>query len=340
MAERDKPRAVTVYDVAHRLDLSPSTVSRVLNNSLLISSEKSDLILRTAAEMGYVKRTIRRHAARSILNIALFLPIAPEAQIHLFYDFAELIVSIKAGFGNTRANIVTVPVGCAEEVIGQKKIGGIDGCIFAFSEPDPAFTAVCRAKDIPIVLLNRTDPELDFVTADNEGGVVRLVEHANRVYGSAIRPAFVSFPVMSHVSAVRERGFNVGCERIGVAGADRRVYPIYDLREVPGLLEAATVDERNVIVCFNDILAVSLYQAALHRGVRIPEDFGVTGFDNSPVAGLLDKKITTVDLAVAELGRRAATWLRERIIERSQVRLADTVPGRLVVGETVGSRRE
>ena len=70
------PKRVTVYDIAKKLDISPSTVSRVLNNSNLISNERARQIHKIAEEMGYRPRAIKKQVNRAILNIHLFLPTA------------------------------------------------------------------------------------------------------------------------------------------------------------------------------------------------------------------------------------------------------------------------
>ena len=100
-------KKVTLYDIAEELNISPSTVSRVLNNSTLISDERSRQILETAERLGYRKRTIRRHMSRAILNIHLFLPVAENSVSHFFYNISELIEAVQEGFGDVRLNFVT-----------------------------------------------------------------------------------------------------------------------------------------------------------------------------------------------------------------------------------------
>ncbi len=90
-------------------------------------------------------------------------------------------------------------------------------------------------------------------------------------------------------------------------------------------------------MCFNDIIAVYVYQAALHRGIRIPEEFSLTGFDNSPVRTLLDRRIDSVDLGVDELGARSARWLYRRIIDRSEEPISDCATPKYVAGDTLAT---
>jgi len=100
-------KRVTVYDIAKELAISPSTVSRVLNNSSLISNERSSQIMAMAKQLGYEKRNIKKHMSRVILNIHIFLPQAESTIIHFFYNISELLESIQKGFGDVRLNFVT-----------------------------------------------------------------------------------------------------------------------------------------------------------------------------------------------------------------------------------------
>jgi DNA-binding LacI/PurR family transcriptional regulator len=79
-----RTRKPTVSDIARHLDLSPSTVSRVLTGSQLVKEETRRRIEAAADELGYTRRRIRRHGARSILTIALFIPRSSDVYHRLF----------------------------------------------------------------------------------------------------------------------------------------------------------------------------------------------------------------------------------------------------------------
>ena len=328
-------RKVTVYDIAERLEISPSTVSRVLNKSALIGSEKQELILRTAAEMGYEKRNIRRHGARSILNIALFLPYASMAYQHLFYDAAELIASIERGFAEVRINIVTSLNVEDSIVFTQKKLGDIDGCIFGFTEPDARLAAAISERDIPSVVLNRIEAEQDYVTCDNHLGMKRLLEHL-MACRSDVRPCYIGFTPAVPVTTYREEGFRSACASLEHPCQTDGVRRIDTLKEIDEhFVRSIVADGYNSVMCFNDFVAVYFFQAALAAGLRIPEDLALTGFDNSPVRQLSVKQIDTINLSTQRLGEEAGRWLRRRIIDRTTERLSLSVEGELIEGDTV-----
>ena len=68
----------------------------------------------------------------------------------------------------------------------------------------------------------------------------------------------------------------------------------------------------NTVIAFNDYVAMALFQAMLRRGIKIPEEISLTGFDNSPILSLVEQKITTITLSIPDLGHRAGEWLKKR----------------------------
>lgn len=326
-------KRVTVYDIAKRVGLSASTVSRVLNNSILISDEKKSLILTTAEEMGYTRRVIRKHRNRAILNLALFLPYLEEGHLHLFYEMTGMLNTIRASFDDTRVNIITDVVDRAHEHLGSKKSGGLDGAIFAFCSPEEESVAMMKGLEVPFVLLNRKPAEFDYVDCDHRRGTHLLTGELLKARPGC-SPCFIDFPPIRAISEQRRRGFIDACKEAGIQDQADRIVPVNrfsDLdRLLPGLLK-----RYDACVAFNDVLAVYLYQLALGRGVRIPEQMGLTGFDGSPVTNLISPVLTTMRMPIDEMISEAARWLYHRIIERSEDSLALTLDAELIRGETI-----
>lgn len=328
-------KRVTVYDIADALDISSSTVSRVLNNSTLISDGKSALIRETAEKMGYRKRSIRRQKDRAILNIKLFLPDAAYTYVHLFYDVADLIGGIQEGFGEVKVNVITRLNDWDDTIFSNKKLGDIDGAIFAFSRPDEKLEAVVRERQIPMVLLNRPDEAGNYVMYDNQAGMRRLLEElAARVAG--LRPCYIGFDPVQPVSRLRGEGVLKACGELGIPFSAEDSFSVGSIEEIDSAFIARLTGRGyNAVLAFNDLLAVYLYQAALHDGIRIPGAFSLTGFDNSPVRSLLSLKIDTIDLSIRNLGFEAGAWLRSYIVDRDETPLRKRIEGAYIPGDTI-----
>ena len=327
-------KRVTVYDIAGKVGLSASTVSRVLNNSILISDEKRDLILSAARELGYTRRPIRRQRSRAILNIALFLPRMKERHLHLFYEITELISTIRESFGETRVNIITDVADRAKEHASSKKVGGIDGAIFAFSYPHPANVELFSDLAIPFVALNRRGPDIDFVDCDHGEGTRRLVKELLR-RGTRSSPCYLHFPSVAAISDRRRDGFLAACREEGVGNCGERIITVNQFAELTASRLKRLHRKYDAFVAFNDVLAVYLYQQALSAGIRIPEEAALTGFDGSPVTGLISPELSTMAMPVTRMVEEAAAWLSGRIIDRNPEGIQLTLNAEFIPGETI-----
>lgn len=328
-------RRPTVRDIARRLDLSVSTVSRALNGSRLASEPTRERIMEVAEEMGYHRRRTRRHGKRAILVIALFLPHSDVPYRHLFYDPAELIAGIEGGFDGVRVHVVTSLNEQEPDIFGHKRLGNIDGAVFGFTTPTREVTRRLAGQEIPSVLLNRVSRRLNFVSCDNQKGMQELL---GRVIScrETVLPCHVSYSPAQPVARYRERAFLEASRSYGIPAGKEDVFRVQSLEAIDRRM-IAEVRRRgyNAVICFNDFVAVYFYQIALAQGLRIPKEVSLTGFDNSPVRQLTPQKIDTIALSPYDLGREAGEWLKRTIIDRSTTGVQRMVTGKYIPGETI-----
>ncbi len=329
-----KKKKVTIYDIASKLNISPGTVSRVLNNSTLIGKEKRDLILYTAKEMGYKKRRIKKQVNRVLLNIRLFLPLAEYQYIHLFYDVAELIQGITEGFGNARINIISSINNNDITLFNSKKPGDIDGAIFAFTLPDGEIKKILEEREIPYILINRESPADNYIAVDDTEGMYKLVEKiTNRK--SDIRICFIGFKQLSLISVQRENAISDALHHKEIEFSSKDVINISSLNEISSALLSSISEKYNTVMCFNDVVAASFYHRSIRDGFGIPNTFSLTGFDNSPVLDILDTRIDTINFSVRNLGKEAGRWLRDWIINRTHGSIRKKISGEYIKGNTI-----
>ncbi len=330
-------RKVTVYQIAEKLGISVSTVSRVLNNSSLIGTEKSELIQKTAREMGYEKRNIKRPGSRAILNIVLFLPHSDQPQNLLFYDPSLLISGLKEGLSGTRVNIITELNDGGISVLDSKKIGDIDGAVFAFTDPYERMTQLLEDRGIPYLLLNRRSEKRNFISLDNRAAMDFLFDKAGESEQN-LKPLYVGFKSASTVNTLRKEAFLNTCEAKSITGfAIREIESFGDIS--PDFIENLRNKGYNWLVCFNDIVAVSLMSSAEAAGIDIPGEMNLSGFDNSPIRNIFPKKISTIDLEVRGMGREAGRWFFRTIIEKEAEPIQLELPFKYIEGDTIRSRK-
>lgn len=329
-----KGNKVTIYDIASRLNISPGTVSRVLNNSSLIGSEKRNMVLKAAEEMGYKKRKIKKQSSRSILNIKLFLPVAKYSYIHLFYDVAELILGIQKGFNDVKVNIITRINDGDNSVFQNKKLGDIDACIFAFSTPGMELISILKDRGIPYLLLNRIDINENYIAYDSGVGMQRLFKELVKKRRN-LKPCYIGFSAIT-VSREREQGVIEACRECGIDFSENDIFRTSQINEISTHVMKEIIDGGyNSVLCFNDVFAVYFYHEAVKRNLRIPESFSLTGFDNSPVLDLLPIRIDTIDLSISRLGFEAGNYFRKRIVDRESSGIQLKIVGTYQKGETI-----
>lgn len=336
MPASKRERAVTITDVANRLGLSPSTVSRGLNYSNLISPEVREMVVRTAREMGYENRRVKRHATRTILNIKLVVPEPGATASVTAGDLNGLVSSIRRGFSDTEVNIVVNTESAHGNLFSHKKLGDIDAGVFAYTKPTVAVERVCISRHIPIVLLNRMHSFHNWVACDDCSSIKRLLKELTRNAKRDVRPAFVCIADSATPGSELERGYIEGCHEYNLPIRERDIIRVDGFEGIRRTaLDVILKRGYSAVVCQSDSVAIALYQAAALRGIQIPREFSLTGFGNSQALELVDRRIDTIDPHLEQLGYTAAQWLQTVIIERASSPLRMLVAGSYVPGETI-----
>lgn len=341
MSKHKRKKPVTIQDVATECGISSSTVSRVLNNSILVGDGVRSQVLDAAKRLGYQKRTIRKQETRAILNIALFLPETRSKDINLFYDVSEFVKGINTGFGEVKANIIVRINQKDDKGFRNKKLGDIDGCIFAFTTPKPDLVRMIEQRHIPLLLVNRYAAQHDSIVYDSEQAMGLLVERIvarNLLRGRVdVRPCYVGFLPVAYINKERREAVALACRRFGIPfDLDDDVFEFQSLTDISSQFSRQLKDRGyNAIICFNDFVAIQIYLGALGCNYRFPDDFSLTGYDDSPALALMDRRIDTILFDVNELGREAGAVLSKRIIGRHGTPIHVRLDGIYKTGETI-----
>ena len=327
---------VTIYDIAQELDISTSTVSRVLNGSALISEGTSQRIRETADRLGYQKRRIRRHRGRAVLNIKVVLPRRQAAHLNLFYDLTDLISGMKDGLAPARANLVCEVEEARLDLFSHKKGGDVDGVIFAFTNANTNICADLNERDIPYVLLNRSSERDDFITCDHLGAYQMLMQEVSRK-NTDIKPLFINLSAVADLAEERLNGMRQACHELNIAFNDRLdTWTVANVNQIHSDIIKDKIDAGyNCFVCFNDVIAVSVLQKAQAVGIRVPDDLHITGFDNSPILQLVTPRIATMSLPVYDIGRQAGKWIQHRVIDRNTQSMQEYLNSNYYPGDSI-----
>ncbi|WP_298885332.1 LacI family DNA-binding transcriptional regulator [uncultured Serinicoccus sp.] len=322
MAGFRKVPAPTLESVAARAGVSRATAGRILSGKAG-RGENSKAVHEAAAELGYVAN----YAARSLMtrrsDAVAFVVSEPEESVFLDPFFATVLRGVHEGVAARERQLTFIIVSSEHDRhrLQQFIVGGhLDGLMFgAFHGADSLPDAV-RALGIPVVQCGRpheADDDLAFVDADNVGG-------GRAAAGYLLdRRAFVvhvAGPADMTPAQDRRAGFDLELAGRGLtATQDRTVHAPFT---VQGGREATEVlldrhPQLDGVVAASDAMAVGAIQALTARGRRVPEDVGVVGFDDVPLAEAAQPPLTTVRQPIRQMGREVADLLLDQIDGRS-----------------------
>lgn len=303
------PGSATIKDVAREAGVSVATVSRVLNESGPVREETRRRVWEVAASLRYVpNETARSLITRSTRTLGVVLP-----DLHGEF-FSEVIRGIDQRAQRERYHLlVSGSHNEREEIEAALRLmrRRVDGLVLMSPDIDAAGLEANLPHDLPVVLLNCAirATAVPTITIDNFGGATAMVRHLLGLGHRRI--GFIGGPAGNYDAAERLRGYR---ETMRAAGLDPSAWEeAGDFTESGGHGGAVRLLERRerptAIFAANDAMAVGAMSALREAGVSIPEEIGVAGFDDIPIARYLSPALTSVHVPIAELGARAVERL-------------------------------
>lgn len=304
-------KKTTIYDVAERAGVAPSTVSRAFGVPGRVNESTRQRVLEAAKELGYSpsSQTGPLPAGRH-RTIAMVL--SDITNPHFF----ELIRGAEQRAKAAHHTLVLVN---AEESprIELEQVQGlapaVDGFVLASSRlTDQDLRDL--ASQHHMVLLNRELEGLASVTLDTASGCRQILEHLASLGHSGF--TYCAGPPSSWMGATRWAALRTGAEAYGLEA--RRVGPYSPTVAAGGAAaDAALRGDTTALVAHNDLLAFGIMRRLASREMRVPEDVSVVGFDNIFAADLVSPALTTLGGPNADAGRRAVDMLLASLDRRS-----------------------
>ena len=312
-----KGHQVTIIDIARKLNLSKSTVSRALTGHPSVHPETRKAVLALAEEMDYQRNMLSISLLQRKSNIiGIIVPEFFSSYFPQAITGAQEIAS-QAGYNtiicHSNENYET-------EIASTKMLlaSQVDGVLASLTKETRNFEhfKVFERKGIPIVFFNRVCEEMSVpkVLVDDYEGAYRAVEHL--IQRGRKRIAHLAGPDSLAISNKRLMGYRDALRRNNVPIDEDLIIP-YDLTitKVKIYLNYLMQLENppDAIFAINDPTAVEILQQAKKKGLKVPEDLAIVGFSNDYVSALTDPPLTTVSQPVKDIGRAAAQLLIDQI---------------------------
>jgi LacI family transcriptional regulator len=327
-------RRVTIRHVAEDAGVSPAAVSKVLRDAYGVSEALRLKVQASIERLGYRPNVAARGMRGRTYTVGILLtdidnPFVPMV-ISGIQDLLEES-GYKALLGVGRAK-VPLEVGLIESMIDFQ----LDGLILIAPRLGPE-TLDRYARQIPTVAIGHHEPQsttFDTVNADDRRGAAIVVEEFLRRGYTDIGMISLDLGLdhATNVSDIREIGYAEALRAAGLGGSVRIVRMSLQQAVAERQMEEYLSDPHRprAVFCWSDLHGVELRNSAARKGIRVPDDLAIAGFDNSSVAALPMIDLTSIDQDGYGLGRAAAEALLSRLGGRKETSHVLITP-RLVV---------
>jgi DNA-binding LacI/PurR family transcriptional regulator len=304
----------TLIDVARRAGVSKSTVSNVVRGASLVSLETRERVERAIADTGYHPNAIAR--SLKARNSTVFGIVVPDLT-NPFY--AELAVGVERAANALGYAVLAAHTECAPATEGEAGRAlierRVDGVIIGGMSLASTLPTLLLDRDIPVVLASMgdfDDSRLGVIDHDDFAAMEAIVAHLYDL--GHRRVAFVAYHLREHACGRRRLAFEAALARRGLAPVD--------------------LDGASAVVAHNDMHAIATIDRLERRGLRVPEDVSVVGYDDVPLAAHSRVRLTTVRSDAMAMGRRAVDLLIEASREGRHVAHREIQGNPLIVRST------
>ena len=335
-----RQRRTTLAAIAAEAGVSLPTVSKVVNGRRDVAPATRALVERLLDERHYTRVGQHRNRRSGLIDLVFNGLDSPWA--------VEILRGVEEwGCGHgTGVTVSAVRHGDARPASWTTGLAGhdTDGVILVIAQFTPGQLDQLREADIPLVVVDPVDPpppDLPSVGATNWAGGLTATEHLLGLGHRRI--GVIAGPDDYLCSRARTDGYRSALGRAGIE-FDPELVRNGDFEHEGGFSRGGELlylaDPPSAIFAGSDQQAFGLYEAARRRGLRIPQDLSVVGFDDLPVARWVSPPLTTVRQPLAEMGRAAAQMLGDLIdgvpLRTSRVELSTE----LIVRESTVPPRE
>jgi LacI family transcriptional regulator len=321
---------VTLADIAREAGTSPSTASRALSGRGYVSADARARLREAAERLGYVPnasaRTLKQRTSRVVgvavsdLGNQFYANLAAGIEVTLREaDYQMIVVSDNSDESQELA--------CARTFLAMRAAGVI------ITPADRAAAALLSQNGVDVVEVDRrlADVACDGVVLDNERGGREATRHLLELGHSRIALLVADTDWTS--DAGRLQGYVAAHDQHGVPLDERLILPVaFQAPDAEARIDALLEHQRpTAVFAANNTLAEHAWHVFRRRGLQLPRDVSLVGFDDVTWMAMVEPGITAVAQPTFEMGRRAAQLLLRRAEDPSCARAVEVLEPTLVV---------
>ncbi|MGI6246044.1 MAG: LacI family DNA-binding transcriptional regulator [Pseudochelatococcus sp.] len=305
-----RPRFVTAQHVAEHAGVSRSAVSRAFTPGASIAADTREKVMRAAEALGYQVNDLARGLLANRSRLVGMVVTGMEVGFRAHLTAALSRVLIARGSIPLLINTGLTP----EEMAAAQKIllgHRAEAIVVLSGSPPASFIDIARRNGQPIIVIGRSEPDADHVQIDNDAAA----REAARLFAAR---GFTRLAVAGSLSRTpnlleRERAF---ADEARQAGIETTIARGRDSTYAGGVDAAQALFDGGArpraVFCVNDLMALGLIDQARRRGLAVPGDVDVIGFDDLPEAGWQNYGLTTFRQDPAAMALAAVELLERR----------------------------
>lgn len=308
---------VTIRDIALKLNISISTVSRALRGMADVNPETKKMVLEMARQLNYEPNLIAQSLRSNRTNTIGI--IVPDVEVHFF---SSIVSGIQEVASEVNYNVLF----CQSNESYQTEINNlktliasrVDGLLISLSRETRDVEHLLRVqqKNIPLVLFDRISDEIDTskVNVSDMDGAYKAVKYL--IDTGCKRIAYLAGPKNLAISNKRMDGYFKALRNAGIAPEENLIVHCDSLKDDAGHATAQllTLEPKpDAIFCINDPVALQAMQVVKQHNLKIPEEISIVGFTDDPISALIEPSLTTVAQPSHEMGKCAAKLLIDQI---------------------------
>jgi LacI family transcriptional regulator len=350
---------ITLYDVARHAGVSIATVSRVLHGQVSVREDTRARVRLAIEELGYVPDGSAQSLARQRKDVIGLVAVEHtamnpdqndiEAMSLLFYDevMRGVELQIREKGWSLLVSFLREEDTLPSTVLGDEPVhsrlqtlsGKVDGLLIGEGIlPPQALAKLARRLPLVVVAGDTSQRGADVISADNWSGAHALLEHLVADHGKR-RLFHIDGPPTAPDANERRLAMqtvieaNPGTELVGRFVG---LFSVMSGREGTTAMLETFGELPDALVCANDQMAIGALRTLTARGIRVPDDIAVVGFDDIFPASLCDPPLTTVHQPIRKLGELACDRLIKRIMDPALRPTKELLPTELVLRSSCG----
>jgi LacI family transcriptional regulator len=333
----------SINDVARLAGVSPTTVSKVINNYKDVSNKTRLKVQKIIQEINFSPNVMARGLVKG-RSWTVGILSTPSFQNPFLYS---AMTGMKKALENTGYDLIYLTqenkqpnYNFANHCLGRN----VEGVIAFGLEKDSKHLIDLMHSEIPALLIdiNLVGKRTAYITSDNKTGVYQAVQHLNNMGHTKI--GYLSPKPANYITSIRHDGFKEALDKCSLPYCNDYVLFTDDLSYsrqsgyelMKRLIEMPQLP--TAVLCASDTLAIGAYEAMEEHGLKIPEDIAIVGFDDLDLCDLIRPKLTSVRQNIEAIGEKAIETLVYMIEDPSYSPKEIIMPTELVVRNSCGAQ--